>query len=189
MDSILSISTLKELYANDNAIPTVPAAIGRLAMLRILNLARNSIQSLPTEFGGASKLLWLSLAGNGSKFIRTDPKGNQLEVLPPSIINLVELEQLFLSNNKLTTASFPKGVESLKRLRVVDLSANLIDVVPQEFAQLPVLAVFELAANPLAYPPKFYAYNSASSIQLFMKSYKPNPPSPVPKENDPNKRE
>lgn len=80
-----------------------------------------------------------------------DLSGNAVASIPGDEINrLVELEILNLAGNKIT--SFPDNVSSLKSLRELDLSGNVIkgtsDI--RSLGQLPSLKVLYLSRNPLS---------------------------------------
>ncbi|XP_043787277.1 insulin-like growth factor-binding protein complex acid labile subunit isoform X3 [Apis laboriosa] len=86
-----------------------------------------------------------------SKITRLDLSGNAVASIPGDEINrLVELEILNLAGNKIT--SFPDNVSSLKSLRELDLSGNVIkgtsDI--RSLGQLPSLKVLYLSRNPLS---------------------------------------
>ena len=88
----------------------VPAEIGQLTLLRVLQLGDNKLTSLPAEIGQLTSLMVLEL------------RGNQLTSLPAEIGQLTSLEELNLSDNQLT--SVPAEIGQLTSLKELDLSDN-----------------------------------------------------------------
>jgi Leucine-rich repeat (LRR) protein len=50
------MANLEELWLYDNALTSLPKAIGRLGRLQRLWLDRNRLESLPPEIGGCARL-------------------------------------------------------------------------------------------------------------------------------------
>lgn len=68
---VRQLTNLKELYLNDNDFTGVPAEIGQLSKLEVLNLANNKhITGLPQELGNLKHLRILDL--RGTSFSKTD---------------------------------------------------------------------------------------------------------------------
>ena len=98
----------------------LPAEIGNLTSLRSLFLGDNQLTELPPEIGNLTSLKSLSLYRN------------QLTELPPEIGDLAGLERLL----RLT----PKGL---------NLSHNLLTILPTEITQLREEWGIDLSGNPL----------------------------------------
>ena len=78
----------------------VPAEIGQLTSLRVLDLGNNDLRSVPAEIGQLAALEELHL------------DDNQLTSLPAEFGQLTSLEGLFLKNNRLT--SVPAAIRELR---------------------------------------------------------------------------
>jgi leucine-rich repeat protein SHOC2 len=78
----------------------VPAELGQLTSLRLLNLHGNQLESVPAEIGQLTSLEGLYLCNN------------QLTSLPAEIGQLTALERLDLNANQLT--SVPAAVDELR---------------------------------------------------------------------------
>ncbi|KAF3853248.1 hypothetical protein F7725_013936 [Dissostichus mawsoni] len=90
----------------------LPASVGRLQNLLVLNLCNNRLSSLPSAMGLLKKLLTLSLGMN------------QLNNLPSSISALQELRHIGLSDNKFTRVPF--CISRMDKLERVNLDRNPI---------------------------------------------------------------
>jgi len=117
----------------------VPACIGRLTALQVLNLANNRLTSVPAEIGQLAALQLLDL------------RGNQLSSLPAEIGQLPSLRELNLDDNKLT--SLPAEIWQLTSLRGLDLGRNQLTSLPVELGQLTALEVLSLSRNQLTSVP------------------------------------
>ncbi len=77
-----------------------------------------------------------------------------LEALPASLFNLQELKQLHLSKNRITlTPEAAEKLAALKKLRVLNLSSNPLDHLP-DFTQMSELARLDLRATGLTQWPE-----------------------------------
>ena len=101
----------------------VPAEIGRLSALRVLNLGGNQLTSVPAEIGQITSLEQLWLSGNQLTSVAAEIwqltsltvlnlGGNQLTSLPAGIRQLTSLEQLYINYNRLT--SVPAAIRELR---------------------------------------------------------------------------
>ena len=93
---------MEYLYLGGNKITQVPAELGKLTSLKILNLCDNQITILPKELAKLHRLESLSL------------HNNNLTVLPIAIVKLKKLEAISVRGNPLVirfvrsqTSSFP----------------------------------------------------------------------------------
>ena len=96
----------------------LPAEVGRLSALRMLDLIDNQLTSMPAEIGQLTSLERLYL------------RGNQLTSLPAEIWQLTSLQVLGLSDNQLTTV--PAEIGQLAALQVLYLGDNQLTSVPAE---------------------------------------------------------
>ena len=140
----------------------VPAEIGRLSALRVLNLGVNKLTSLPAEIGQLTSLEGLYLYGNQLTSVPAEIwqltaleelylHDNQLTSLPAEIGQLTSLTKLFLYNNKLT--SLPAEIRQLTSLRELSLGSNQLTSLPAEIGQLTSLTGLYLDGNQLTSVP------------------------------------
>ncbi len=77
-----------------------------------------------------------------------DLSGQGLEKLPSYVLSRTDLEELNISDNKLTGA-LPSEIGKLTKLKVLNASNNLMTGVPAEIGHLPNLEVLDLSNNQL----------------------------------------
>ena len=80
---------------------------------------------------------------------------NQLKTLPESIAQLSQLQTLSLTANQLTT--LPEVVTRLSQLRLLALDANQLKTLPEVVTQLSQLHILSLTNNQLTALPEFVA--------------------------------
>ena len=117
----------------------LPAELGNLANLRVLNLSGTGLSGeIPRELGSLTNLVELWLWGN-------ELSGE----IPPELGNLASLESLALSANNLS-GGIPPQLGSLARLKWLDLSRNrLSGEVPAQLGNLSNLDEMYLFENQL----------------------------------------
>ncbi|ORZ09405.1 hypothetical protein BCR41DRAFT_309515, partial [Lobosporangium transversale] len=118
-----------------NELSRVPAEIGFLRNLTLLDLSKNRLTRLPESIMHLTKLVDLKLSYN------------QLESLPAGIGGLVKLAALSLDDNRLE--SLPSQIGLIKGLVNLDLSNNPITVLPAEVGKLQFLRRLNLDGCPL----------------------------------------
>lgn len=77
-----------------------------------------------------------------------DLSGQGLEKLPSNVLSRTDLEELDISNNKLTGA-LPSEIGKLTKLKILNASNNLMTGVPAEVGHLPNLEILDLSNNKL----------------------------------------
>jgi len=77
-----------------------------------------------------------------------DLSNKNLDKLPSYVLNQTNLEELNISNNKISGA-LPSEIQKLARLKVLNASNNLMTGVPAEVGQLRYLEVLDLSNNSL----------------------------------------
>jgi len=101
-------SELKILWIDKTALKTLPAQIGKLAKLEILQITENFLEEFPPEIGNLSNLEYLYLKTNKLRRLPSEVgkltkleilqiTENFLEELPPEVGNLLRLEYLYLN--------------------------------------------------------------------------------------------
>ncbi|GFO39701.1 leucine-rich repeat-containing protein [Plakobranchus ocellatus] len=135
-DSEYSREHLEDLsYGNLDTIPE--CTLQRTNSIHSLQLDNNDITSLPCSIGLFKKLIVLDISSNKMTFI------------PDEICQLTKMRTLIAKNNHLTTASFPKGLSSLKSLEVLNVSGNHLEIFPTQFTLLEKLQVLHIGGNVL----------------------------------------
>jgi len=134
------LTQLQILDLAHNGLTALPEVVGQLTQLQILNLDYNGLTALPGVVGQLTQLQYLSLANNG------------LTALPVGVGQLKQLQSLDLSNNRLT--ALPEGVEQLRQLQSLHLSNNQLTTLPEVVGKLTQLQVLDLSNNQLTALPE-----------------------------------
>jgi len=127
-----------ELPSN-NLSGNMPAEIGNLSSLLILNLANNAISSLPPEFGTLSQMTTCDL------------NINRIPSLPSTIGQLDNLVFISLDQNQLT--EIPEEITGMASLMYLRLAMNEIDELPLNIGDISTLAELDLYNNKLTELP------------------------------------
>ncbi|KAL2330841.1 hypothetical protein Fmac_018422 [Flemingia macrophylla] len=161
--AICSIDTLTTLIVADwKAISgDIPPCLTALSSLRILDLIGNKLSGeIPADVGKLTRLTVLNLADNAltgkippsithlSSLKHLDLSNNRLSGdIPENFGSLAMLSRALLSRNQLT-GSIPVSVSRIYRLADLDLSANrLSGSIPFELGRMPVLSTLNLDSN------------------------------------------
>ena len=99
---------------SEYVLESLPAEIGQLTSLTVLDLGENKLTSLPAEIGQLTSLTELILTGN------------QLTSLPATIGQLTSLKKLHLAGNQLT--SVPAEVRQFTQLQELTLGKSADDL-------------------------------------------------------------
>jgi|GEM_PF-3586197 len=154
-----------ELWLDINQLSgQIPAELGNLANLRVLQLSDNQLSgNIPVELGGLVNLIYMWMGVN--QFTGTIPAElgqlvnlqslslsvNQLTGgIPPEICALANLNDLWLDRNQLT-GSIPPGMGGLAKLHTLQLSDNqLTGSIPVELGDLASLTNLWISNNQLS---------------------------------------
>lgn len=121
------------LNMSGNSFEALPKEIGRLKMLRDLDVSRNKLERLPAQLGTCARIRKLKLGGN------------MLKALPEQLQNLTLLEELIAPDNRITSVS--AAIVKLPRLTVLDLARNDLRMLPPEVADSPSLEEIDVTGN------------------------------------------
>ena len=147
------LQSLISLRLANNKLTQLPRYFGQYRALRSLNISSNSLTEFP-EFLGDIKTL-----------VDLDVSFNSISALP-SIGQLVCLERLWATNNKLN-GSFPASINALTNLKEIDVRFNALDNI-DILAQLPRLEVAMVGHNSIS------AFNGAfSNIRMLVLDHNP----------------
>eukprot|EP00698_Gefionella_okellyi_P025266 TRINITY_DN9199_c0_g1_i1.p1 TRINITY_DN9199_c0_g1~~TRINITY_DN9199_c0_g1_i1.p1 ORF type:complete len:453 (-),score=48.29 TRINITY_DN9199_c0_g1_i1:9-1367(-) len=135
---LCELTTLQSLLMNGNKLREVPRQISQLVNLRDFSLQQNMLATLPSEIGCLTGLMALYI------------QHNQLQMLPPQLDLLINLRVLNMSFNYLNDLPSIGALESLSEL---DVSGNLLDVLPPSICQLTSLDKLFLDGNQLTALP------------------------------------
>ncbi|XP_014347654.1 volume-regulated anion channel subunit LRRC8D-like [Latimeria chalumnae] len=135
LNNLKKLSNLSELELQSCYLERIPQALSSLTNLQKIDLKSNNIRTMEEVSGFQSlrRLTCLRLWHN-------------IIVSIPNTINVLRnLEQLFLSNNRLE--SLPNALFDLHKLRHLDVSYNLISLLPKNIEQLENLQSFSISDN------------------------------------------
>lgn len=150
------LTHVTEVNLSHNLLDTLPSNFFSMPSLQRLYLGSNQLKSLP-PIGKATSLQILDL------------HMNELEELPTGFENLTDLRTLDLERNKIRSISGPT-FNTLLRLDFLNLSNNLIRIVPPELGFLEKLNYVQLKHNPVTnLPPNVYLQGTAASLEFLRK--------------------
>ena len=159
--------------ASNRLSGAMPAELGNLSMLRVLNLSENNRLSgaIPPELGNLSRLETLDLSdqtgqpdyshalsgsippelGNLASLRILDLSWHRLSgEIPTALGNLTNLETLELHGNSMLSGAIPTELGNLAHLRSLRLNHNdLSGAIPAELGQLSELRQLFLSSNSL----------------------------------------
>ncbi|KAM7372435.1 hypothetical protein PAMP_009600 [Pampus punctatissimus] len=145
LEELLSLAHLRRLSCLRlayNRVLALPASVGVLRSLEVLDLSNNQIQNLTPALFTLPRLRRLLLAGNLLEELPAEVKalqllteldlsGNRLENMPPELFSgCLELHILNVAYNSLS--SLPRGIAALNQLCKLDLRNNSLEELPAE---------------------------------------------------------
>jgi len=140
-DSFNQLSILRELILDYNDFETLPSVIKDLTMLQELYLRYNKLYNIPDPIRNLKTLR------------RLDVDHNKITVISPSsIVNLVSLKDLRLSNNQLV--NLPESIGNLKSLELLRLNNNPLVDLPGTIGYLKSLKFLYLKGTKISVVPK-----------------------------------
>ncbi|CAH1452510.1 unnamed protein product [Lactuca virosa] len=138
---------------------TIPTFIGSLIKLRFLNLGNNNLNgTIPTSVGSLTELRLLSLSSDVSLFFIFNSSSSSIAYL-------------YLGNNSLTSSMyrwlFPL---TSNKLRVLDLSGNMLDGIPKYLGNLSSLETLSFYNNSAAVKFPDFLNNLSGCTSLSLQS-------------------
>ncbi|XP_039297707.1 leucine-rich repeat-containing protein 7 isoform X2 [Nilaparvata lugens] len=185
-DVVTQLTYLEELFLNDCDLGFIPANLGRLSRLKVLEVRANHLATLPASLARFSNL------------VRLDIGQNELLCLPPVVRHLSELRELWCDFNSMSTCDdlsqmkflhhleagdnllkkFPAGLHFCDQLVNVTLSCNHIKEIPAEIGSLKSLVTLKLDINELtSLPSTIGQLSNLEELHLSENYLKSLPPS------------
>ncbi|KAJ1927610.1 hypothetical protein IWQ60_002789 [Tieghemiomyces parasiticus] len=135
---------LTQLLLAHNSITQIDGRILNFDTLTVLDLSHNRLDSLPSEVGQLQQLRVVNLTGN------------QFTTVPDALFAL-PLQDLKLTDNRLTTIPEDRLLTWATSLIRLDLTRNQLTELPRDFGTLTTLLDLRLAKNRLEYlPPNWW---------------------------------
>ena len=120
--TFVHLNALLFLNLDANRLPNLPAVVCRVTSLTSLSVCNNRIPVLDAEVGQLKQLKELRVSGNG------------LQAIADELCDAAELRLIDLSNNNLELLPghicTPGHMERLSNLRCLDITGNLLSVLP-----------------------------------------------------------
>ncbi|MFH4766008.1 leucine-rich repeat-containing protein kinase family protein [Vibrio alginolyticus] len=138
MEILELAETLEVLDLSGNALSDLPPELEQLTKLKIIFASNNQFTHLPEVLG---KLPNLEMVGF---------KTNKIKVVSEASLP-TQLRWLILTDNEIEV--LPNSMENLVNLELIRLSANQLEHFPDVLMKLPKLAWFAFAGNPFCKHP------------------------------------
>jgi hypothetical protein len=123
------LSSLQELWLDNNVLTEITGEIGRCQELKYINLRGNMLASMPVETQQLSRLQCLMLSHN------------RLVEIPLQVVRLPQLHTLQIENNEIT--SIADSIVEAKMLTNLDVSFNPLKSVPSVISTMTQLIDFK----------------------------------------------
>ncbi|XP_053664071.1 protein artichoke-like [Anopheles marshallii] len=160
-DGVVTLPRLTTLYLSNNKIKRISFVQLNASSMEFLELSSNRLSTMPEHIDQFPKLILLALNDNGlgtfdfasleslSNLQRLELNNNRLRSIDlPSEVLLPSLFQLSLANNQLTSVALEQL--TAPRLSLIDLSSNLLKVIPDVFEKdVNQLQYVNVMGNPL----------------------------------------
>lgn len=141
-----------------SAIGSLPAGLGTMTNLKVLQANRNDLISVPSTLDQLQSLTHVSLSTNNfrvipedilrlANLVALDMSRNMITDVPAGIGGLAYLEHLVLYGNRIST--LPESIGDLRTLTLLQLSENRITRLPETIKNLTNLQDLYLGGNPL----------------------------------------
>jgi hypothetical protein len=141
-------------------LETLPKCIGKLRMLKTLQVNNNSLKQLPDSICQLTRLQYLIL------------DNNHMTSLPENIGDLSALWVLSVPHNRLL--SLPESIGKLAALQELDVTNNELLVLPDSLVNLPSLSDLQMSGNYLQSQPHI----NRTNLKMYFGAQ--NPPPAIP---------
>lgn len=164
---IEELTKLQDVRLPNNHLSTLPGQFYKLKQLTNLDLSNNNFTEVPLETGNLELLQetgeWEVGIGLLTSLKKLDFRHNQLQEWPVQLEKLIQLEELYLSYNKINEVSSDIGENT--GLKVLQLSGNQIISLPSEIYLLINLEEFRAQQNHIRELPVFMPLVSSLSTK------------------------
>lgn len=138
-DALKNPEMAEVLVMRNRKMVTLPAEVGKLSHLKILNIGNNNLRYLPPEIGQLNELEELSVENNLltnipeeilklNRLRKINLNKNRLKHFP--WLNPQSIEEIHACDNNIMT--IPGEIRNMKKLRVIDLAENQIVQIPED---------------------------------------------------------
>lgn len=179
--SVSKLENLEILELQENKLESLPASLGGIPRLHVLNVGSNRLSELPFQALKGCQLHELTASNNmlkGTLFSSDverldslhllDIRNNHISIFSEGAILLPTLQQLFATNNEISSfppvegweellvftvdhnrlEALPEGIVDLHRLRTLDFSANNIKSLDPHLGVMGGLEILKFDGNP-----------------------------------------
>ncbi|OXU30630.1 hypothetical protein TSAR_003644 [Trichomalopsis sarcophagae] len=149
---------LEYLNLSSNELTSLPAGLGYLVRLIALDLNHNKLKELPPDVMSMRALKKLDVSNNRLEVVHPLGELRKIERLDfhmnnlssfPDVNGCTSLHELCLSHNSITEIDV-NCLESLGQLKILNLSNNEIEVVPEEIIMLINVEQLDLSYNNIS---------------------------------------
>ena len=156
LNIITQIRPLRELRLADNALDgMLPAQLGNLEKLEILDVSNNAITALPPNSDENAKLRVLNVAGN------------KILSLPFELLVSLPLVEVNAARNRLAGALFAACIPGLLHLKILDVANNtLTAIVERGDIGFPSLQSLDLTENRLIQMPEMLKWTELLTLMV-----------------------
>ncbi|KAI4292471.1 hypothetical protein PAPHI01_1745 [Pancytospora philotis] len=134
-EGVADLRALTRLDVRVNSIRSLPQRLLWLVNLEYVNLQNNVLEELPPSINLNSALTEL------------DASANKLCAIPGDYFRHRNLRKLRASQNRITGIDIADGIEPNVSLKIMDISSNHIQAVPDNIRKLTRLEVLDLSSN------------------------------------------
>lgn len=152
---LLQCTFLEELDLSHNDLTEIPAAIGQLTRLKVLNLSSNPhLKALPEAIGELTNLERLDLSGNTHLFLKKDSNTPASYPFPDLLRPLQQLRHLNLQHLRID--ALPEWIHEWSYLEALHLYSGTDQypelVLPQSFTRLRALKTLTVDSFSIRLP-------------------------------------
>ncbi len=177
-EDLLSFKNIQALYIlSPIDLDTFPDVLSDLDNLQWISIKDNNISFISKEIWSFKHLESIDLAFNqithfpiinrkNKTLCHLNIDNNDIEIIPPEIKRIINLEYLGLSNNKVNI--MPEEIGQLKRLKGLNLANNQLESLPSAILNNRNIASLDLSFNKLVSLPDsmFYLSNSLRFLRI-----------------------